>query len=511
MTPLKTTFWGRIDGSVDVGSSFALANHLSQFNTAVGRHLPGTQVLSGAQCQLDTDPPGQRPRHAPSELGLAYAHFFEHRWQGQGALRFERNDQLGLDLRASADGGVLPFLVQTNSTLLDAAAGLSGNREIRVDGSSSYNFEGIITMDYSNFVYDSPKVSADAYLRLYPSLSDWGRLRLEASAVAKRELVKDLFVGLNGVESYDNKPPEGATNTDWNVYLSLGWTFCGCPTGDGLGSPDPQVAMLDAGSLRSGGEMDRGRRSIGRMSWLIAVALCAATLSLPVAWGAGKEAAPATVEAPTANAALAQLVEGNQRFVAGKPTRARQSATYRSGLTTSQHPFVTILGCSDSRALATRRISTMNRTTRISTSSCGNRVSAPGSSPSIRRSPAPPRRTPALRGRPCFAQPHSIPSHSSAGWSPHPPNGIRSRMSSPLMLSRRPPAEPGVQTHRPVAFRALPLRPLPLPSSPKPATASGEHPAAQRRPCCCSSLRLETLRLLPPSAPHIAARRVPCR
>jgi hypothetical protein len=65
----------------------------------------------------------------------------------------------------------------------------------------------------------------DAYLRLYPSLSTWGRLRLEASAVAKREVVKDLFVGLNGVESYDNQPPEGVTNTDWNLYLSLGWTF----------------------------------------------------------------------------------------------------------------------------------------------------------------------------------------------------------------------------------------------------------------------------------------------
>ena len=32
----------------------------------------------------------------------------------------------------------------------------------------------------------------------YPSLSDWGRLRLEASATLKREMVKDFFVGLNG-------------------------------------------------------------------------------------------------------------------------------------------------------------------------------------------------------------------------------------------------------------------------------------------------------------------------
>jgi hypothetical protein len=225
ITPLKTTFWGKIDGSVDVGSSFALANHLSQFNTAVSATYRERRYSLGIGANSTLIHQDNVPDTRRGSFGFTYAHFFERRWQGQGALRLERNDQLGLDLRASADGGIGRFLLQSNSVLLDVGAGLSGNREQRTDGSSTYNLEAILTTDYSSFVYDSPKVNVDAYLRLYPSLSTWGRLRLEASAVAKREVVKDLFVGLNGVESYDNQPPAGAPNTDWNVYLSLGWTF----------------------------------------------------------------------------------------------------------------------------------------------------------------------------------------------------------------------------------------------------------------------------------------------
>jgi len=51
-----------------------------------------------------------------------------------------------------------------------------------------------------------------------------------------------------------------------------------------------------------------------------------------------------------ARAALDRLREGNRRFVAGVPSRTDlASPARRSELATSQEPFATILGCSDSR------------------------------------------------------------------------------------------------------------------------------------------------------------------
>ena len=58
----------------------------------------------------------------------------------------------------------------------------------------------------------------------------------------------------------------------------------------------------------------------------------------------------ATQPGVTAAEAKARLEAGNLRFTSGKPQHPRASAGWRAGLATGQHPFATILACSDSRA-----------------------------------------------------------------------------------------------------------------------------------------------------------------
>jgi len=56
-------------------------------------------------------------------------------------------------------------------------------------------------------------------------------------------------------------------------------------------------------------------------------------------------------QAPTVSSAMAlqRLVEGNKRFAAGTPRHSHQDLARRKELTAGQHPFATIVGCSDSR------------------------------------------------------------------------------------------------------------------------------------------------------------------
>jgi carbonic anhydrase len=46
---------------------------------------------------------------------------------------------------------------------------------------------------------------------------------------------------------------------------------------------------------------------------------------------------------------VARLKEGNRRFVSGQSRHAHESASLRHQLVSGQHPFATVLGCSDSR------------------------------------------------------------------------------------------------------------------------------------------------------------------
>ena len=51
----------------------------------------------------------------------------------------------------------------------------------------------------------------------------------------------------------------------------------------------------------------------------------------------------------SADDALARLMEGNARFLRGKPRFSRAHKEVLAGLTKCQRPYATILGCSDSR------------------------------------------------------------------------------------------------------------------------------------------------------------------
>ena len=47
--------------------------------------------------------------------------------------------------------------------------------------------------------------------------------------------------------------------------------------------------------------------------------------------------------------AMEKLIDGNDRFVQGKSIHPHESADYRESLAKEQHPFATVLTCSDSR------------------------------------------------------------------------------------------------------------------------------------------------------------------
>ncbi len=76
---------------------------------------------------------------------------------------------------------------------------------------------------------------------------------------------------------------------------------------------------------------------------------CLALASVCLAATAGQAKGPTAHAEVSADAALAKLSEGNKRFVRGESKHPHESADYRASLAKAQHPFATVLACSDSR------------------------------------------------------------------------------------------------------------------------------------------------------------------
>jgi len=227
ITPIGTSFWRQLDGSIDSGFSYTRSSGVAQLNVnsdTVYRKLASRARLTAALTQTKKDDDSGRDDRAYLEMS-----YLRYPWQRAFILtagRFETNESLGLTLRSQIGAAVGPRLVNSNRAQLVLGAGMAFNHEQGVDVEPTQNIEALFTLETAFYTYDRPKMNFDLGVQYYPSLSDTGRHRVQLDAGVKREFWKDLFVAINLYNTYDNRPPNPEANTnDVGIVLSIGWTY----------------------------------------------------------------------------------------------------------------------------------------------------------------------------------------------------------------------------------------------------------------------------------------------
>jgi Protein of unknown function, DUF481 len=223
---LKRSFWKRLSGSIDVGFSYTSSSQLTQFSLdgSLRYRRPSFELQLNADSLLSTQPDVPETRRNSLEFG--YIRFRGKRLVAFGQVRAEQNRELGYELRTGLQGGLGRYLLRRSGSDVLAGFGLNVNHEVPVEGDSTDNLEGLIALDWEKFRFSTPKTDLSILLLIYPSLSQWGRYRLEARARVKQEIVKDFSVSLTGYESFDSDPATtGASKNDWGVTLGLGYSF----------------------------------------------------------------------------------------------------------------------------------------------------------------------------------------------------------------------------------------------------------------------------------------------
>ena len=225
--PIGTSFWRKLDGSVDAGFSYTRSSGVAQLNVNSDTvfRMPASQIRLTASLTLTEkdDDPGRDDR---GTLEGSYLRYPWREWFILGVGRFENNESLGLELRSQIGIATGPRLINSNRAQLSLGGGMVFNDERGVDVERVQNVEALFLFQTSFFAYDRPKTNLDVSLQYYPSLSNTGRYRLELNADVKREFFKDLFVALNVYNSYDNRPPNPAADrTDVGAIASIGWTY----------------------------------------------------------------------------------------------------------------------------------------------------------------------------------------------------------------------------------------------------------------------------------------------
>jgi len=164
-------------------------------------------------------------------LSFRFQQFFKKRWFAGWELTGEKNSELGIDLRTVLSGTAGRNVIQTNSMILAAGTGLSYNRERLFDETTGASeerdgLEALGQLRWEVFHDRNPETDVVSELSIYPSITDWGRLRADLEFTLRHELFKDFFWQLHLRETYDNRPPsEDVSKGDLVGDTSFGWSF----------------------------------------------------------------------------------------------------------------------------------------------------------------------------------------------------------------------------------------------------------------------------------------------
>lgn len=224
--PIKTGFLDRFDGLIDLGASYTKSSAIGQgwLNAELRSRRPKYQWTTTLNTTITVQ--ANEPETSRTVGSFEYVWFLPQRWYVPAAGTFERNTDLGLDLRSSLLLGIGRYFVQTNRNTLGAALGVVGNSEVPSDGEETKNVEMYFGANYSFFTYDTPKTTITVGFVVYPSLTVSKRVRSDTDITLRREIVSDFTVGLTLYDTYDSKPPTADANKhDYGGTVTVGWTF----------------------------------------------------------------------------------------------------------------------------------------------------------------------------------------------------------------------------------------------------------------------------------------------
>lgn len=226
ITPIKSTFWDKLSGSVSFGFNYTKGTETGQMNFAGTTTFRSKLWNIGADLNSIISFQNEQQTSRKQDFSINIQRSLPSNWLFGATISFEQNTELGIDIRSSLiPGGGYIFYSGVTSAFW-GLGGISINSERYIDTSSTtYNLDGFAQLQYQIFIYDSPKTVLTTYINVYPGLTDWGRIRFNYNISLEWEIFKDLYWDLSYYYSSDNKPTNNAAPNDYGINTTFKYKF----------------------------------------------------------------------------------------------------------------------------------------------------------------------------------------------------------------------------------------------------------------------------------------------
>jgi len=227
--PIKTTFWLRLNGKLDVGIDYSKSTNMLRANTSGllehRRQKTSTKIVwntYGSSQLIDTN----IVTNKKVDANISHTQLIKGAWLWTGTFGENSNTELGLDLRLYFGGTIQNDIIYTNRHHLYAQLGVSFNREFPAEGEIIDNPEALFSLNYLVYKHTDPEFSLTTHVDAYQNLHFNGRWRLDTNFDVKIEVFNNFFIGFKIYSNFDSKPSsEHAESLDWGSSFTVGYSF----------------------------------------------------------------------------------------------------------------------------------------------------------------------------------------------------------------------------------------------------------------------------------------------
>lgn len=226
MYPVEASFWDRLDISARLGFSWDKGSDVGRYTLGLDAEYRHQDFKTRASISSEVTTQQERDDTTRASFTANHLVFKPNKRFVDYFGTVERNDELGLDLRALLGAGYGWVPIRSNKNWFSYAVGLDINREIPNEGERETNLEAVGMVTYEYYKYSSPERKFSVSLLVFPSLTDFGRWRADFRTDFRLELVDDFFWVLDFYANLDSQPiSKDASNSDYGVTSSLAYKF----------------------------------------------------------------------------------------------------------------------------------------------------------------------------------------------------------------------------------------------------------------------------------------------
>lgn len=219
-------FWSQLYFSLDVGFDLTKANNFSQFSTrsSIGYDAKRWGVYASYNTLYSKQDDVADISRTDGGVGGKY--YLPKDWYPLIDYSFLKSTELLLDLRSTVKMGMGKYVLHTIHSYWGFSVGANYNNEdYSSDAPTRKSWEGFFGTELN--LYDIGDLSLMTNILAYPSFTESGRWRTDFNFDARYEMPfdDDFYITLGVTFNYDNRPVEGASETDYVFHTGFGWEW----------------------------------------------------------------------------------------------------------------------------------------------------------------------------------------------------------------------------------------------------------------------------------------------